>query len=863
MSTSSLGSNTLRSLHHSQSKPPKVGGGRGMSSQQAAFELKHRVFQSLNKLGDRDTYQIGVEELEKVVDGLGPEGIAPFLSCITETVAEQKSAVRKECVRMMGTLARFHGSLVTSHLGKMTSSIVKRLKDQDSVVRDACVETVGLLASSLGGCGVGDGGGTFVVLAKPLFEALGEQSRYVQMGAALCLARVIDEASEVPISILPQMLNRIVRLLKNPHFMAKPALVDLIRSIVQAGGASTMQALSSAVNSIQEALKSSEWITRKAAAVALLGIAANAGPLLGALGPFKTSSICSLESCRFDKVKPVRDVAVQALHCWKSLPVSDSPELSEAGSSTKENFSGVDFPDTITANDGGWKETSFRKSGRSNLSGNSTNSTKRSPLAVRKTCPNYVQNRPHSRTNDWHVEISLPKNQTVPRVDAFQEESEGSCVTKSYELRNENANIRRDNKYDYDLLDDKPECSATSDHVSVSFETKHVTVTRGCLEEGDSVNLGRANHRFVTDIDHGRDVCSPWINERKSMDSIVTEINPQDLCGRCLQSANELALIRKQLLSIESRQSSLIDLLQAFTGNSMDVLSALQSKVHSLESAVDKIAQNFAPSGNCISIPSTKLLRKDHSVVSSPRLSTCSPRPSVDMNYRQSSFLSTKSREMSGETAPSRSRSSASVKEGADLWIDSTVNIIRNPVAKGNQKVSGRCPQSADTSAQQNNSEKKSAVWKQIRDFIRAGDVESAYVEAIGSGDDLVLIELMNRTGAVLERLSQDTASKILSTLSAYILDLSYVDFVIPWLQQVVNLGTPKDTGRIHLSRKARRELLSAVQEAAAMDFHDPADRASIEQLAVKLGNVCCEIPCRSLPIAPAIQVKRNMATKA
>lgn len=207
----------------------RPGGGKMPTAQQAIFEMKQRVVLALNKLADRDTHRIGVEELERAAEGLAPDMVSPFLSCVAETDADQKSGVRRECVRVMGALARSHGGLLAIHLGKMVGSIVKRLKDTDSVVRDACVETCGVLASS-----VRDGGGaTFVALARPLFEALGEQNRYVQVGAALCLARVIDEASDTPQSILPQMLARVIKLLKNQHFMAKPAIIELIRSIIQ------------------------------------------------------------------------------------------------------------------------------------------------------------------------------------------------------------------------------------------------------------------------------------------------------------------------------------------------------------------------------------------------------------------------------------------------------------------------------------------------------------------------------------------------------------------------------------------------------------------------------------------------------
>ena len=67
----------------------------------------------------------------------------------------------------------------------------------------------------------------------------------------------------------------------------------------QAGGASTQNVLSAAIGSIQEALKNSDWTTRKAASVALGEFASSGGSFLGS---FKTSCILSLESCRFDKV---------------------------------------------------------------------------------------------------------------------------------------------------------------------------------------------------------------------------------------------------------------------------------------------------------------------------------------------------------------------------------------------------------------------------------------------------------------------------------------------------------------------------------------------------------------------------------
>lgn len=131
----------------------------------------------------------------------------------------------------------------------------------------------------------------------------------------------------------------------------------------QAGGASTPNSLCAAMTSIQEALKSSDWVTRKAASAALGEIASSGGSNYSSL---KSSCISSLESCRFDKVsifhsnvhenmlraahaqlelfrlffylvqvKPVRDTVLHALHLWRSLIGADTPACSDTGSSLK------------------------------------------------------------------------------------------------------------------------------------------------------------------------------------------------------------------------------------------------------------------------------------------------------------------------------------------------------------------------------------------------------------------------------------------------------------------------------------------------------------------------------------------------
>ncbi|XP_031281596.1 TORTIFOLIA1-like protein 2 [Pistacia vera] len=814
--------------------------------QQVSFELKHKVILALNKLADRDTYQIGVDELDKMAECLTPDKIAPFVSCILDTDSEQKSLVRKECIRLIGALARFHQALMGPHLSKMVASIVKRLKDSDSIVRDACVETMGVLASKLSNRG-DDGDGVFVALVRPLFEALGEQNKSMQFGAALCLARVIDNIHDAPVSILQRMLTRTIKLLKNPHFMAKPAVIELNRSIILAGGAATKSVLSAAMTSIQDALKNSDWTTRKAASVALAEIASSGGSFLGS---FKASCISSLESSRFDKVKPVRETVLHALQYWRGLPGPDTPEPSEAGSSIKENFGGGNFSGLTSPSDFGMKDSS-RKKVVTDLA------NRRIPLSARKVCQSYMENSQHSKADNWHIEIAVPKTHNVPLADIHNEESEGSCVTKTVERISTDVTSMQDIENEYMPMDDKQECSSSvSNLVTENFETKFVTVSHECLEEGGLLKPMVRNQCFrPEDIGSEERIHSAKMRDCRSLDSTVTESCSQTVGGCCSQMENEMACIRKQLLEIENKQSNLMDILQVFSTGIMDSLSMLQSKVLGLEHVVDKIAQDLVHGRRHSDLASSKFIKHNQSVPS-PRLSTCSPRPSLDIRNKHS-LIAVKNSEIWEEKGLCRSRSTNSAKEGSEIWTNPTVNDSRNLTGKDIHRSSRLGTQAvgqirktnsvfasvSSANARINNLESKNSLWQCVKGYLCQGDLDSAYMEALCAGDELILIELLDRTGPVLESLSHKTINDLLSTLASYFLEQRFINSIIPWLQQVVDLSTIHGPNHLVLSTKARREFLTAIQETLKMEFSNSAERRSITQLAMKLCQVwgkCC-----------------------
>ncbi|KAG4402939.1 hypothetical protein GLYMA_01G001200v4 [Glycine max] len=739
------------------------------------LEMKQRIVGALNKVGDRDTQQIGMEELDRMAQGLRAEGIWSFLSCILDSDWEQKASIRKECVRLMGTLATYYDGLVLPHLPKMVASIVKRLRDPDSVVRDVCVNTVALLASKLGRDGEDK---VFVVLVRPIFEALGEQNKHVQSSSALCLARIIDNTPHPPLSLLHKMLSRTLKLLKNPHFIAKPALLDFTRSIILAGGAPTHNILSAAISSIQDSLKHSDWSTRKAASLALADIALSAASFLGF---FRASCLQSLESCRFDKVKPVRDAVMQALKYWTILPAPpDTPDPSETGSSLKENICRGDSSDLSSTT------TESRHIQKVNMK----STMGRIPFSVK----NYARNN-HQKPDDWDVQVAVPRPHSL--VEFQNKESESCSVTKQpLETMSADVTSMQDVGYEYVPMDDKQECSSVSNPPTDNFETKFLSASHDCFIQ--KMPIARSQ-RFSEEITSDERV---KMQHPTSSDSTVTEPTHQTAHECCMQMANEMICIQNQLSDIEIKQANMMHQLQMFTTGIMDALSTIQSRITGLENVFDRLSQESLQRGRHSYSENSKLGRQSENVAS-PRFSICTPtpRPSVEINNKQSDSMSVKNSESWEKKAFSRSQPRIHSGDSLDMWKSNKVKATRKFTEKdvlnssskdtlqmGSVKNDGIFSATRITNARNDCSESNNNYWKHVKRLVCEGDLNSAYREALCFSDEFILVELLNTTGPVIESLSVKTMNVLLSTLASYLLEGKLFNTIIPWLQQASSL---------------------------------------------------------------------------
>ncbi|KAJ7525089.1 hypothetical protein O6H91_17G035900 [Diphasiastrum complanatum] len=926
------------------------------------LELKHRILAAINKLADRDTQQIAVEDLERIAESLSPEGIALCLGCLYDTNSEQKSIARRECIRLFGTLALLHGYLLAPYLPKIISCIIRRLKDPDTIVRDACVDAVGSIAlnvicpedeewSAEDDCEMSFPS-VFEVFFKPLVEALNEQNKCVQIGAAMCLARLIESSSHPMSSSTQRLYPRIVKLLKSSSFLAKAALLSVVGSLTQAKNGEADQFLASMVPHLQASLESSDWAIRKAAVDTLARVASERG---SAFSLFRSSALGALESCRFDKVKPVRESALTAIEMWKTVPAVDTeisaPEAktdtkgtvrhtSSKRSSPSTNSSNRSLSSKLRASEEGFlfkTETAAKSpllrvdyaSTISPVSGvtmdmtRGSTSKKRSSFGInKKGNPEFFRKLGRRSSDDWPIEVVVPRGCPPSNIVSVEQDAENQSSDVG------ETDVRMESEKSADEVDHYV-CQLAAIKEIVSFDQKekpeigHNPKAFGkeglpCLQFKSST----VPVNFESYGDGIKQQSSPRKDENSWLHNGSQEIDSEDLScstpatftstcsnkdygsNKGIANENQLASIQTQLARLEQQQSRLLEMLQEMMGNSHEGMQALDSRLQGLERIVDDVTKAMARfSGDTaekvkvtvvgLDDKNTKLHEGTDSTdpldykiktmnegceYSAGRLITSDAVASratdgelsriTELEAKnQGSFAYTNRFEACAENKNTNVgflekqmrmvKGSLEVDRSGDGDVDRVSSFSNFAEVPSTRSIRQRCKDEATLKGFQIAREKplpkpseqdrysflslrcsaeKPSLgsirnkkdenvkgdawdsWSRALDYLRAGNVNSAYMEVLDSNDELLLVHLMARTGPVLDQLGGDTAMQVFNTVTQLLCEQSFLDLALPWIQQIADMVTSDGLDYFDLSAEAKTALLRFLQEASQRD---------------------------------------------
>ncbi|KAG4213777.1 hypothetical protein ERO13_A01G078000v2 [Gossypium hirsutum] len=834
------------------SNPPKPS---SLSSHLAMMEQKQRILTSLSKLSDRDTYQIAVEDLETIIQSISHESLPMLLNCLFDSSNDPKPAVKKESLRLLSVLCNCHGELAASHLAKIVAHIVKRLKDADSGVKDACRDSIGALS---GQYLKGENGGTVVGLfVKPLFEAMGEQDKGVQSGAATCMAKMVECASDPPLAAFHKLCPRICKLLNNQNFLAKASLLPVVASLSQVG-AIALQSLEPLLQSIHECLGSTDWVTRKAASDALSALALHSSNLIADRA---SSTITLLEDCRFDRIKPVRDAMTEALQLWKKIAGKGDAEAAD------------------------YQKASSRGKGGSIPEKAVVILKKKAPALTDKDLnPEFFQKLESRGSGDLPVEVVVPRRYCNSSNIKGEEESEPHDPDAR----------RRLNCLGNSQTDDFHASSNCKDH---NMESGAADVRDKWPEE--KIN-GKDLRARAFEADGTIDV-----NQREQSGNRLgcSKVDGQSEGSFISNKGNWLA-IQRQLLQLERQQANLMNMLQDFMGGSHHSRVTLENRVRGLERIVEDMARdlsissgrssNFMPGFEGSSnrplgkyngfsdysskfngrIPYRERFAQSDGTAPGRRGRGPSWRSEISGDWDFPAFGASRNEQIASRRDPASSgldgRSPKSEHEsdqvgGRRAWDkgpgpvrldegpsarsvwqaskdEATLEAIRVAGEDGGASRTGRAPELiAEAVGDDNVGLERDPIWTSWSNAMHAlqvGDMDSAYAEVLSTGDDLLLIKLMDRSGPVVDQLSKELANEALHAIVQFLLEQELFDICLSWIQQLVEVVLENGPDALGISTELKKELLLNLHEAAStLDPPEDWEGVAPDQLLLQLAS--------------------------
>ncbi|KAH9616467.1 hypothetical protein KSS87_003932 [Heliosperma pusillum] len=843
-----------------------------VSTHLAMVELKQRILTSLSKLSDRDTHQIAIEELETLIQTLQNDAVPMLLNCLFDSSSsDPKPSVKKESIRLLSNLSGSHPDATGTHLVKIIAHLARRLRDPDSGVRDACKDVIGCLSgiylkgcgsSSSNGEGEGNGGGMVSLFVKPLFEAMGENNKGVQIGAAMCLGRVVDCATNPPISAFVKLCPRVCKFLNSPNYFAKSALLPVVVSLSQVG-AITQPSLDPLLQTIHDCLASTDWATRKAASEALTALALHSSDLVkdGA-----TSTLTVLEASRFDKIKPVRDSVTEALQLWKKL----SGKNGDAASDERASCQGVEdvFPDKNKQKDKKIEQSKDSSKGGLSASVDKTKSGSFSDKAVgllkkklpaltdKDVNPEFFQKLEKRGADELPVEVVVPRK-CLSSVNS--NEKEESCISE--------------------IKDSKANMSANIPSGQREFE-------------------GYVQDRWVDDELHDKDL-RPRTSGSEGKDSSIAKADGQS-DGSLTNGKGNWLSIQRQLLQLERQQAHIMNMLQEFMGGSHDSMVTLENRVRGLERVVEDMAHDLSVASNRRGggfrsgyegssnrpiryngygdyggrFPYVDRFNNPEGDPPSMRLRGPPRRSDHQEPWDLHSYGAAKigqpgvRRDMSSngvdrsprsehESDPVTSRRgwdkvSAHVRLGEGPSARSVWQASKDEATLAAIRVAGEdngttrparvAVRELDAEALGNDNNRRErdpiwTAWSNAMDAVQAGDMDTAYAEVLSTGDDSLLVKLMEKSGPVFDQLTDEIAVEALNAIMPFVVEQHLFDLGLSWVQQLLDL-VENGADVFGIPINVKRDLLFNLHDAtSAIEIPEDWEGSTPDQLMLQLAS--------------------------
>ena len=108
--------------------------------------LEKQLTRSIARLRDGHTRQNGMAEIRAIAESLLENDMPIVLKCLRSASNVHEGAFQRECVKVLGMIARTCPSVVAPYLEESVDAICSRITVQHEVVHNSCIESIGSLA---------------------------------------------------------------------------------------------------------------------------------------------------------------------------------------------------------------------------------------------------------------------------------------------------------------------------------------------------------------------------------------------------------------------------------------------------------------------------------------------------------------------------------------------------------------------------------------------------------------------------------------------------------------------------------------------------------------------------------------------
>ena len=293
--------------------------------------FRQSFLSSLSKLSNNSTLKTGFDEIRELLTNhmRDNERLGIVLNSLSEIHQQhQKPSTRKEYIKVYGLIAEIYEDKILEIFPKITMSLNKRLKEGDNQLNQAISETMGQLIEHI--FKHIDPQEALRPLSSALFlffENFQHDQKNTQIGSAMCISRIIQTS---PVNCLEFLMSKILAKVREAflsgYCKSQTQLLESLLSLILGVEEKFQDHLDEILPMVLDAMLNTDWNVRKIAndIIYTLCVLLPEGVIA-----HKEEIVKHLNSCRFDKIKNVRDAAAMAINIVKDIKGIDWEDRTE------------------------------------------------------------------------------------------------------------------------------------------------------------------------------------------------------------------------------------------------------------------------------------------------------------------------------------------------------------------------------------------------------------------------------------------------------------------------------------------------------------------------------------------------------